>query len=187
MRPSADAKVRGRFSETRRGPAHRCARSASAALENFVRHPQKTFSTVSTRNGHGARGNAAPGRRTAPAWLTVRLPLVNGPFTFGGISRNSSRICKARGAWLLHAMAISVSAIDPAESSKRRRGNDSADRSDRAAQLALKAFMSMNRAVAIVGPDGKLLQPNLVFEKLFGGTDIIERVNRDAGANNGKT
>src|SRR5271154_2494275 len=47
MRPSADAKVRGRFSETRRGPAHRCARSASAALENFVRHPQKTFSTVS--------------------------------------------------------------------------------------------------------------------------------------------
>lgn len=55
------------------------------------------------------------------------------------------------------------------------------------AELALKAFMSMNRAVAIVGPDGKLLQPNLVFEKLFGDTELLDRVNREAGANNGKS
>ena len=41
MLHSANTKVRGRFS-------HRCARNASAALENFLRHPQKTFSTVST-------------------------------------------------------------------------------------------------------------------------------------------
>ncbi len=47
--------------------------------------------------------------------------------------------------------------------------------------------MSLDRAVAIVGPDGTLLQPNLIFEKLFAGTDIIDRINRDAGANNGKT
>ena len=47
--------------------------------------------------------------------------------------------------------------------------------------------MSMNRAVAIVGPDGKLLQPNLVFEKLFGDTEILDRINRDASANNGKS
>lgn len=47
--------------------------------------------------------------------------------------------------------------------------------------------MSMNRAVAIVGPDGKMLQPNLAFEKLFGDNEIIDRINRDAGANNGKT
>ena len=47
--------------------------------------------------------------------------------------------------------------------------------------------MSMNRAVAIVGPDGKLLQPNLVFEKLFGDTELLDRINRDAGANNGKS
>ena len=47
--------------------------------------------------------------------------------------------------------------------------------------------MSMNRAVAIVGPDGKLLQPNLIFEKLFGDTELLDRINRDAGANNGKS
>src|ERR1700728_1972692 len=47
---SANTKVRGRFSEKRGGLSHRCARNASAALENFVRHPQKTFSTVSARN-----------------------------------------------------------------------------------------------------------------------------------------
>jgi hypothetical protein len=58
--------------------------------------------------------------------------------------------------------------------------------SDRVAELALKAFMSMNRAVAIVGPDGELLQPNLVFEKLFGDTELLDRINREAAANNGK-
>jgi hypothetical protein len=86
-------------------------------------------------------------------------------------------------------MAIStiVSAIDPSGSSRRRRGTDSADRSDRAAKLALKAFMSMNRAVAIVGPDGKMLQPNLAFEKLFGDTEFLDQINRDASANNGKS
>jgi diguanylate cyclase (GGDEF)-like protein len=85
------------------------------------------------------------------------------------------------------AISATVSAIDPAESSKQRCGNDSAGRSDRAAELALKAFMSMDRAVAIVGHDGKLLQPNLVFEKLFGDTELLDRINRDAGANNGKS
>src|SRR5450756_1406442 len=85
------------------------------------------------------------------------------------------------------AISATVSAIDPAESSKRRRGNDSADRSNRAAELALKAFMSMDRAVAIVDHDGKLLQPNLVFEKLFGDTEFFDRINRNAGANNGKS
>jgi diguanylate cyclase (GGDEF)-like protein len=65
--------------------------------------------------------------------------------------------------------------------------NDSSGRSDRASELALRAFMSMNRAVAIVGPDGKLLLPNMVFEKLFGGTELLDHVNRDASANNGKT
>jgi hypothetical protein len=45
----------------------------------------------------------------------------------------------------------------------------------------------MSRAVAIVGPDGKLLQPNLIFEKLFGNTELLDRINREAGANNGKS
>jgi hypothetical protein len=79
-------------------------------------------------------------------------------------------------------ISVTVSTIDPAEISKRRRGNDSAERSDRAAELALKAFMSMDRAVAIVGQDGKLLQPNLVFQKLFGDTELIDRINREASA-----
>jgi diguanylate cyclase (GGDEF)-like protein len=85
------------------------------------------------------------------------------------------------------ASSAIVASIDAAESSKRRRGDDSADRSDRAAELALKAFMSMDRAVAIVGPDGKLLQPNLVFERLFADTEFLDRINRDASANNGKS
>jgi diguanylate cyclase (GGDEF)-like protein len=85
------------------------------------------------------------------------------------------------------ANSATLPPIDLLGSAKDRRRNDSVGPSHRAAELALKAFMSMNRAVAIVGPDGTLLQPNLIFEKLFGGTDIIERVNRDAGANNGKT
>ena len=53
------------------------------------------------------------------------------------------------------AISASASAIDPA-GSKHRQGVDSAARSDRVAKLALKAFMSMNRAVAIVGPDGTI-------------------------------
>jgi diguanylate cyclase (GGDEF)-like protein len=81
----------------------------------------------------------------------------------------------------------STSAIDLAGSAKHRRGSDSGRRSDRAAELAFKAFMSMNRAVAIVGPDGKLLQPNLAFEKLFRDTELLDLINRDAGANNGKS
>jgi diguanylate cyclase (GGDEF)-like protein len=85
------------------------------------------------------------------------------------------------------AISPSASAIDPAGSSKHRQGSDSSSRSDRAAELALKAFMSMDRAVAIVGPDGKLLQPNLVFAKLFGDTELLDRINREAGANNGKS
>ena len=54
MLHSANTKVRGRFSEKRRGLSHRCARNASAALENFVCFPEKTFSTASTRNGSQA-------------------------------------------------------------------------------------------------------------------------------------
>src|ERR1700691_6162556 len=85
-------------------------------------------------------------------------------------------------------MAISTTAspIVPDESSSHRSAQDSVARSDRAAGLALSAFMSMNRAVAIMGPDGKLLMPNLVFEKLFADTELFDRINRDAGANNGK-
>ncbi len=80
-------------------------------------------------------------------------------------------------------ISATTTAIESAE--PRESGRDG--ESDRAAGLALKAFMSMDRAVAIVGPDGKLLQPNFVFEKLFGDNEIIDRINRDARINNGKT
>ena len=85
-------------------------------------------------------------------------------------------------------MVISANASPnaPAGPSGRRRGGDSAGRSDRAAELALSAFMSMARAVAIVGPDGKLLLPNLAFDKLLRDSDLLDRINRDAGRNGGK-
>jgi len=83
--------------------------------------------------------------------------------------------------------SATASSIDPAKSSKHLRGKDSAAQSDRAAKLALKAFMSMNRAVAIVAPDGTLLLPNLIFDKTFGGSDLLDLVNRDASANDGKS
>ena len=46
MPTKADTKVRGRFCAKRCGPSHRRVRNASA-LKNFVRQPEKTFSTVS--------------------------------------------------------------------------------------------------------------------------------------------
>src|SRR5437588_4395738 len=52
---SVDTTVRGRFSEKRCGPSRRCARNASAALENFVCYPQKTFSTASVKPGNAAK------------------------------------------------------------------------------------------------------------------------------------
>jgi diguanylate cyclase (GGDEF)-like protein len=83
-------------------------------------------------------------------------------------------------------VSAAISPIDPAVASKRR-GGDSVHPSAQAAELALKAFMSMRRAVAIIGHDGQLLQPNLAFERLFGGTDLLARVNSEAIANDGKS
>ena len=44
---SAATKVRGHFCVKRCSPSHRRARSVSAVLENFDRHPKTTFSTLS--------------------------------------------------------------------------------------------------------------------------------------------
>jgi hypothetical protein len=85
------------------------------------------------------------------------------------------------------SFSVTTSAIASAESPQHRRGDDAADRLDRAAGLALKAFMSMDRAIALVGPDGQMLLPNPVFEKLFRGTELVDRINRDARANDGKS
>jgi len=49
---SAATKVRGRFWKNRYGPSRRRAQNASAALKNFVRHPKKTFSTLSALLRH---------------------------------------------------------------------------------------------------------------------------------------
>jgi diguanylate cyclase (GGDEF)-like protein len=71
--------------------------------------------------------------------------------------------------------------------SKTERGGRPAGRSDCAAALALSAFTSMSRAVAIVGPDGKLLLPNLMFDKLFGQSDLLDLINPEASRNDGKS
>src|SRR6478736_9707882 len=46
-----DTKVRGRFCVKRCGPSRRRVRDALAVLKNFVRQPEKTFSTVSVTCG----------------------------------------------------------------------------------------------------------------------------------------
>jgi diguanylate cyclase (GGDEF)-like protein len=83
--------------------------------------------------------------------------------------------------------ASTASRSVPAKPSKQRRSEVSVDRSDRASALALRAFMSMSRAVAIAGPDGKLLLPNLMFDKLFGESELLDIVAPDACRNDGKT
>jgi diguanylate cyclase (GGDEF)-like protein len=80
--------------------------------------------------------------------------------------------------------ASQTAPVAPLESG---RGDDAADRTKRAAGLALSAFMSMSRAVAIIGPDGQLLLANVLFDQLFGETDILDRVNPDASRNDGKS
>jgi diguanylate cyclase (GGDEF)-like protein len=70
---------------------------------------------------------------------------------------------------------------------KSHRGNGSIDRSDRASALALSAFMSMSRAVAIMGPDGELLLANLMFDRLFGDSDLLDRITPEARRNDGKS
>src|SRR6266478_5181900 len=78
---SVDTTVRGRFSEKRCGPSRRCARNASAALENFVCCPQKTFSTASVKL-----------RRTLYEQMSSGLPLK------ADIARCSRHVSKVPGA-----------------------------------------------------------------------------------------
>jgi diguanylate cyclase (GGDEF)-like protein len=85
------------------------------------------------------------------------------------------------------ATLSAASPIAPGAPSKTGYGDDAADRTKRAAGLALSAFMSMSRAVAIIGPDGQLLLANVLFDKLFGDTDILNRINPNASRNNGKS
>jgi hypothetical protein len=48
----AATEVRDRFRLKRYGPSRRLASSASAALRIFIRHPKKTFATISAISGH---------------------------------------------------------------------------------------------------------------------------------------
>ncbi|WP_366558567.1 bifunctional diguanylate cyclase/phosphodiesterase [Rhodopseudomonas sp.] len=61
---------------------------------------------------------------------------------------------------------------------KARCRDDSVGRAttSRAATVAFNAFMSMSRAAAIVGSDGKLLMQNLMFDELFSNCGLIERI-----------
>ena len=52
--------VRGRFCVKRCGPSRHRLRDASAVLENFARHPKKTFSTLSAQSRRAARLDECP-------------------------------------------------------------------------------------------------------------------------------
>ena len=80
----------------------------------------------------------------------IETAMVNRRFIFH--RRIATQDVFATGTMHRSASAPQISAL---EASNSRHGKDSADRSERAASLAFKAFMSMDRAVAIVGPDGK--------------------------------
>ena len=47
--------------------------------------------------------------------------------------------------------------------------------------------MTMARAIAIVGHDGKLLLPNLMFDKLFGESELLDIIGPGASRNDGKS
>jgi hypothetical protein len=48
----ATTEVRDRFWMKRYGPSRRRAQNATAALKIFIRHPKKTFVTISVISGH---------------------------------------------------------------------------------------------------------------------------------------
>jgi hypothetical protein len=56
----ATTEVHNRFWMKRYGPSRRRARSASAALGIFVRHPKKTFATISAQSRRAARLDECP-------------------------------------------------------------------------------------------------------------------------------
>src|SRR5258705_12810486 len=99
-----DTKVRGRFCVKRCGPSRRRVRTASSALKNFVRRPEKTFSTVSARNGHAEVSWRCPllgeQRKHVLAlsfsgfdpFLTFAYSAIMF-FTFGPVLRHGVRLC----------------------------------------------------------------------------------------------
>src|SRR6202171_4261592 len=93
-----DTRVYDRFCGNRCGPSHCRARDAPAALKNFIRHPEKTFSTVSTQNGHRChtrptsfvRRKAASYHSGRPA---LRRPLANVARSFARRKGAKTGIC----------------------------------------------------------------------------------------------
>jgi len=123
---SANTKVRGRFSKIRCGPSRRGARNASAALENFVCYPQKTFSRAPF-----ARRNIA-----RQAWHLSRCKEEPKPGGYGeaGVSArqwqhlpDAATIVhrrRQRGKYILSIVSpleLSVSAVYTANPSERGR------------------------------------------------------------------
>jgi hypothetical protein len=72
MLARGDTKVRGRSCERRCGPSRRGARNASAALKNFVRQQEKTFSTLSANCGHSKVAHYAILPRACCVQVVVR-------------------------------------------------------------------------------------------------------------------
>src|SRR5258706_13526026 len=77
MLAKGDTKVRGRFCERRCGPSRRGERNASAVLKNFVRLPEKTFSTVSAQTRSAAMSAIAPLLGDKRTWRTRPALVAN--------------------------------------------------------------------------------------------------------------
>jgi diguanylate cyclase (GGDEF)-like protein len=115
------------------------------------------------------------------ASLTGGLLLIESPATVHGLA-----IFGVSGGCAMTILSAAPP-IAPAASSETGSGDHSAERTERAAGLVLSAFMSMSRAVAIIGSDGQLLLANVLFDQLFGDTDLLDRINPDASRNDGKS
>jgi TolB-like protein/class 3 adenylate cyclase len=71
---SADTKAGGCFCVKRYGPSRRRGRNASAVLRNFIRHPKRTFSTLSTQLGRGAWPDVGP----QLCYMNIQFPRAGG-------------------------------------------------------------------------------------------------------------
>jgi hypothetical protein len=95
MLHSANTKVRGRFSEKRRGLSHRCARNASAALENFVRHPKRLFQQYRSKADLARGASDLSSHLTSEHGAAFQLPVskasLNDQYHFSRAGRSLDR------------------------------------------------------------------------------------------------
>lgn len=105
--------------------------------------------------------------------------LVSNLLILAAIAKNGSRIRKARGVHCPHNGHFCVNFFNRA---RRAVGTSAPQRFGSSVRSCGRVGVQGVHEDEPAGPDGKLLQPNLIFEKLFGDTELLDRINRDAGA-----